>query len=285
MSNELVNIRTFRPFDTLPSLRIVATEQVESPSYHFEGKYRQSEVGCFFFQYTLSGYGIFKDSKGEHKVTSGHGFLCRNDDPNVAYWYPQDSSEAWEFIWFGCSGMETLKLVNELTDNFGSVYAIDKDSTLLQPFFSYQNMEGLHLDLDAASSARIVYDFLLGLLELSTPAASEDGHAIIAQKAMYYIRNNISEDINANDLANYLDLSREHFSRVFKEQTGSTPYQYILRQKMLRACRYLKETDMSQKEIARNIGYSSVENFSRSFTRFIKLSPGRYRKHGAPVLE
>lgn len=285
MINWIVRIRTFRPMAALPRLYTVASETRDDAAYHLEGRYRQSEEGAFFFQYTLSGEGAYRDARGEKRVRAGEGFLCRNADPEVGYWFPPDAPQPWSFIWFGFNGIILRDLVDELIRANGAVYALDREHSLLEPFFTYRNMNGLTLDMDAASSARLVYDFLLGLAELNQPAVSEDGHVILAQKAMRFVRENISRDINANELANFLDVSREHFTRVFHEQTGATPYQYILRQKMLRACRYLKETDLSQKEIAMRVGYGAVENFSRSFSRFMRLSPGSYRKHGNPFIE
>ncbi len=285
MNDWTVHIRTFRPISALPQVNIVACETRQSPDYHLDGRYRKAEEGRFFFQYTLSGTGYYRDANGEYHLRRGEGFLCRNSDESVAYGYPEGATEPWSFIWFGFIGNGAAELVESLNRSNGSIYSLDPEDALLEPFLSYKNMNGLTLDLNAASSARIVYDFLLGLVDMTMPDTTEDGHTIIAQKAMRYVRENISGDINANDISCYLDLSREHFTRVFKEQTGFTPYQYILRQKMLRACRYLKETDLSQKEIALKVGYSEVANFSRSFTRFVKLSPGNYRKHGNPTIE
>jgi len=77
-----------------------------------------------------------------------------------------------------------------------------------------------------------------------------------------------------------LGISREHLSRVFKEQTAQTPYQYLQRQKMLEACRLLKETRLTQKEVAFRMGYNVPAHFTRAFTRIMRLTPSRFRAVG-----
>jgi AraC-like DNA-binding protein len=86
--------------------------------------------------------------------------------------------------------------------------------------------------------------------------------------------------VNVSELADRLRVSREHLTRVFKEQTLRTPWQYILRQKMLHACRLLKTTQLTHKEIAFRLGYDTPAHFTRTFKHVLGMTPGRFRAVG-----
>lgn len=273
----------------------VAGEERRSPDYHFFGRFRQGETHCFF-QYTLAGYGAYRDSTGEYELEPGMGFLCRAANPLVEYYYPPKAQEPWNFIWIAFAGDAAITLTNELVGRFGPIFRLPLDSPILRQFSDYENTcagkselndfdAEINLELDSCSSGRMVSDFLLALGDSASGSYGEGSNALLVKRAQRIIRSESVQGINVTELARSLDISREHLSRVFREETGLSPYQYILRQRIFKACRLLKETQLSQKEIARMLGYNAVENFSRAFTRVMKHNPGDFRKYGAPPVE
>ncbi len=76
-----------------------------------------------------------------------------------------------------------------------------------------------------------------------------------------------------------LGVNSSHLSRLFKEKTGENFQSYLIRKKMMIASHML-ECKLSYKnsEIASATGYSDVQNFCRTFTKFYGLSPQQYRK-------
>ena len=73
-------------------------------------------------------------------------------------------------------------------------------------------------------------------------------------------------------------MSSSHFSRVFKQQTGFSPYDYILISRLNRAKYLLQVTDMTVASIAYEIGFNSESNFIYFFTENEGISPGKFRK-------
>lgn len=293
--NWFVPVRTLRPLPNYMRLSSVGYESRSSADYHFEGRFRSSDRHAFF-QFTLAGRGVFRDAAGEHDLSPGRGFLCRASDPGYEYYYPPQATEPWVFVWIAVDGQAALDLTAELVQRHGAVYELATDDPLLAPFLSMRNASGLLPDLrpngermpqelDAYASARLAGELLLGLGQSREISRAEDAHALLAHKAQRLIRDNLGQELNASQLAEALAVSREHLARVFREQTGDSPYAFIQRQKILRACRYLKESNLSQKEIAAMLGFTNLENFSRSFKRLMKLTPGEYRRHGALPVE
>ena len=85
---------------------------------------------------------------------------------------------------------------------------------------------------------------------------------------------------SAKSLATKLGASREHLSRVFRTQRGQTLARHMRQQRMLEACRLLKETSLTTKEIAARLGYTQPANFARLFRGILRLSPQEFRRHG-----
>ncbi|MFH1477826.1 MAG: AraC family transcriptional regulator, partial [Verrucomicrobiota bacterium] len=107
-----------------------------------------------------------------------------------------------------------------------------------------------------------------------------DAGFVLMRETRHLIRKHLRQFCNVKFLADKLSVSREHLSRVFKKQTAQTPLQYIMRQKMIEACRLIKETRLTQKEIAFEMGYDVPAHFTRSFKRVMRMTPSRFRAVG-----
>ena len=94
--------------------------------------------------------------------------------------------------------------------------------------------------------------------------------------AQEYIRQNIKEDLTLEKIAEYVHLSSSHFSRIFKKETGYSPYEYILLVRINKAKHLLRTTRKSVKEIAFAVGYRSESNFCNSFTQRVGVSPADF---------
>ncbi len=81
-------------------------------------------------------------------------------------------------------------------------------------------------------------------------------------------------------LAASLGLSATHFHRLFKEQTGLTPYQYHLQLRIERAKHMLQGTGLSIKQIALSLTFESPFHFSHAFKQKTGMSPSQWRQHG-----
>jgi AraC family transcriptional regulator len=78
-------------------------------------------------------------------------------------------------------------------------------------------------------------------------------------------------------LAREAKLSRYHFLRVFRELTGLTPHQYVLRARLRRAATQLISERMRVLDVALDCGFRDVSNFNHAFRREFGVSPKAYR--------
>lgn len=91
---------------------------------------------------------------------------------------------------------------------------------------------------------------------------------------------NIQRRITLTEMAEITNLSRNHFCRLFKTETGLPPLQYLTKVRMEKARHLLTTTFLSIKEIMGTLGYDvrSRGNFTDQFKRYFDLTPSKYRK-------
>ena len=81
----------------------------------------------------------------------------------------------------------------------------------------------------------------------------------------------------AEEMARALYMSRPYLSAKFKEETGETLTDFILKEKTEEAKRLLRYSDKSSTAIAAYLAFSSLSHFSRVFKKHAGLTPGEYR--------
>ncbi|MEM8642276.1 MAG: helix-turn-helix domain-containing protein [Cyanobacteria bacterium P01_G01_bin.54] len=92
-----------------------------------------------------------------------------------------------------------------------------------------------------------------------------------------YIDAHLDQNLRLESLAQLLDMSQFHFSRLFKQSLGLSPHQYLLQQRIERAKQLLKQTDQSILDIALAAGFNSHSHLSRQFRQWTGMTPKAYR--------
>ena len=95
--------------------------------------------------------------------------------------------------------------------------------------------------------------------------------------ALDYIRTNYAEDFYIESLAELCHLSPTHFRRLFLQQLGTTPLDFLHQVRIATSCSMLLTSSDSIAEVATAVGYSSLSCFNRHFLRFMGTSPSRWR--------
>ncbi len=279
------HFETISPMESLPCLRVVASEVQYSSEYYFAGKDRHREKHCLF-KYTLAGEGAFCDAGGRHRLLPGKGFLTRINDPATSYFFPPEAREEWTFLWLAFSGPAADSIVRDFTRRWGHLYDLAGNSQVISQLMAFSSAGSERKTLGALEGSVIVMNLFAELARCRESGGQQDPANLLVGRAQRAVTDNLAGDLNASGLADILDVSREHLSRVFQQHLKMGPYQYITRQRALRACRMLSETQFSAKEIAAQLGYPNPAQFSRSFKKIVGVTPGQFRSSGMllPVL-
>lgn len=95
---------------------------------------------------------------------------------------------------------------------------------------------------------------------------------------LYHLEHSFQQDFLISDLAAELDVSVNYLIKRFKEETGHTPRQFLLKKRLKHAAWLLVSTTLPIQEICLQSGISDANYFSRLFLREYGESPGQYRK-------
>ena len=112
------------------------------------------------------------------------------------------------------------------------------------------------------------------------PRQSTDSYASDHPKvalALRYIAESANRRIKVNDVANAVATNRRTLERKFREFTGRTISQEILRMRIERAKRLMMESDLSFKELSAELGYRNSDHFYKSFLRAEGQTPSSFR--------
>lgn len=96
-------------------------------------------------------------------------------------------------------------------------------------------------------------------------------------KAIAHVRERFAEEISMEELARLAGLSQRQLQRKFRGFFGVSPYEFILKTRLLAACHKLSETDLSLAEISNTCGFADQSAFSRHFRAQIGMTPRQYR--------
>ena len=83
--------------------------------------------------------------------------------------------------------------------------------------------------------------------------------------------------IGTKDIADHLNLSRSRFCHLFKDFTGTSPWNYIIARRIQHACTLLQK-GMSITDVCFECGFNDYAHFVKSFTKLVGISPGKYSK-------
>ena len=91
------------------------------------------------------------------------------------------------------------------------------------------------------------------------------------------IRQDGTGPLDWQDVSKSAAMSRFHFLRRFQRTFGTTPHQLLMRSRLERAGKLLRETDLSVTEICFEVGYESLGSFCTLFQQRMGCSPRAYR--------
>ena len=125
---------------------------------------------------------------------------------------------------------------------------------------------------------------MLGLLYSGQQAGltGDDQALLMIQKAIVKMQTELESGLNAQALARELNLSYSSFRHTFQQHTGSSPHQYLLELRLVRARNLLKQTALSVKEIAQQTGFKDEHYFCRYFKMKAGMTPGQWRSRSLP---
>ena len=98
------------------------------------------------------------------------------------------------------------------------------------------------------------------------------------KRVLEYIDANVGRNIALSELAGVVDMSLYYFAVLFRQSTGLSPHQYVLKQRVNRAKELLRNPKLSVLDVSISVGFEQQNNFARAFRRVIGISPTQFRR-------
>ena len=240
----------------------------------------------YLFHYCLSGTGtLYADNDRQEtntfQIKSGQGFMLF---PHQVCTYVADHEIPWEYVWVEFDGLrakETVEL-SGLNPNHPVYNARYKDisQTMKEEMLyivNHKNESPFHL-------IGHLYLFIDSLVRSSSSAQIDKGNSLrdfYIKEAISFIEQNFQNDISVEDIAASCGLNRSYFGKIFHENMGKTPQEFLISYRMTKAAELLKLTDLSVGDIGNAVGYPNQLHFSRAFKNVYGTSPRQWRyDHG-----
>lgn len=136
----------------------------------------------------------------------------------------------------------------------------------------------LHQISDPLQQERILWQ----ILALMTRAVSASPQSATTEpsisKAVAFIQRNLSRNITVSELAAECAMSERTLLRYFKREIAMPPLQYLVKLRIQRARERLSGHDVLVKEVASEVGFTSMSHFARSFRQHVGMAPNDYQK-------
>lgn len=239
-------------------------------TYHVERQYYNSYL--LIYVKAGSGYAYFNGRK--YLLEPDSVYLINGRLPH-AY----GSEPLMEIYWLHFDGQGIDKIYQYILQQFGPVIKSALLQTVLSPLIEL--VEGYKLDPDFPEpiASYIIHRILAELVVAAQKSSSANiTHNRQCQRVIRYIESHFSENLSIHDLAEYAKLSPYHFTRVFKEDTGYTPIEFLNGYRINQAKMMLKTTSLSVRDIAKKCGFQSTSYFSTCFKKRTGATPHVFRK-------
>jgi AraC family transcriptional regulator len=101
----------------------------------------------------------------------------------------------------------------------------------------------------------------------------------ILVRSIQYIDQHLYSALSLRDVAEYIKVTPQHLTKLFKQETGMPLYHYLQNKKIEEAKAIIRYTSKSFTSIANALGYSSIAHFSNAFKANTQMTPSEYRRN------
>lgn len=241
-------------------------------------------LDCHALVYISRGRGSFESRQSAKELIEAGQVIFLF--PGVWHRYRPDAETGWDEHWIGFDGDVARRWVeNKFFAARTPVFKPGQEEKWLTLFTELIAV----IKLNRPALQQVMAGFtaqMLGLLYSGQQAglAGDDQALLIVQRAIAKMQTEMESGLNAQALARELNVSYSSFRHTFQQHTGSSPHQYLLELRLVRARNLLTQTPLSVKEIAKQAGFEDEHYFCRFFKTKMGLTPGQWRVRSLPKL-
>ncbi|MRH41568.1 helix-turn-helix domain-containing protein [Aquibacillus halophilus] len=253
----------------------IGKEYRSNELYRWDGL-KRNETGRIVFQFTLDGEGAIRIGEQLFTLKKGQAFLVQIPSDHC-YYLPDDSSH-WEFIFITLYGQEALRYFSAITEKQGHILDLDTNARPVKHILHLLDKvqtTGIHHAYELSGYA---YTFLMECMQYFEHDQNKIEKLPVAiAKTIQFIEQHYQEDLTLTDMVEVSGLSKYHFTRLFHRTVKDTPIKYLTKIRMNHALELLQNKELTIEEVARTLGYTNANYFSKVFKNVLDVNPSEYR--------
>ena len=169
-----------------------------------------------------------------------------------------------------------IEFESELICNDIFSFSVKNSEKILKLFKELEYKRTLRKPMYEPESIRDTYSILLMLIQSIQKKYIPTEKRSKISPALDYIAKNYNTDIRNDDLAQLTGLFTVYFRKLFTDVVGTSPITYIHELRIKKAKEMLKSDYGSITDIAQSLGYLNIYDFSRTFKKYVGISPSKY---------
>lgn len=258
------------------------------------GRYHAHKQNEYEIHYFIEGSGHFLCNKTRYPISKGKLFLTGPLEFHSIIPEPHPTEISWYAFLFSLD--ETKEADQKLKASLNYALASKNTFQTVDTNFRFQFEDLFQLSRspkqsfkDAALSLLMSFlwrwfgqteELLSSENERNLKKQTRNGHIdkVHVEKALLYMQKQVRENVKVESIAKKVDLSSEHFIRIFKNYVHMTPGQYFTRLKIEGASGLLMSSNKNIGEISDWFGFENQFHFSKVFRKCTGMSPIEYRK-------
>lgn len=194
-------------------------------------------------------------------------------------YYQADEQDPWEYYWVGFNGMDAARLLKAAGISAEEpCFSFSQPQEVMDRMLAIYQANGSSLENEAEMVGYLYLFFSFMIRQ------SHSGKKVFRRQSQYldtatrFIERNYALPISVNEIAASAAISRSHLYRIFIQELGITPNEYLTQFRIANACDLLRSRDITVGEVAFSCGFSDPLYFSRVFKKAKGISPRAYAR-------
>jgi AraC-like DNA-binding protein len=228
--------------------------------------------------YVFQGEGEFESkTSGPRKIPPGSVILLF---PGEWHRYRPAWNIGWEEYWLAFAGPHAEEMAqNQFISAAEPVLNVGADETILHPFLqAIDRVRSEPIGYQQTIAVNVL-EVLAGSISAVRSQRTNRRAETVVRESRALLERHAEKLVNMEEIAVSFSMSEKHFRRIFKAQTGLSPYQYHLQVKIRRAMELLRGTNLAIKQISATLHFENQFHFSNAFKQKTGMSPSRWRSN------
>ena len=259
-----------RPVPAMPKVAYIGERHVADQSYRLRG--RKNPNAFATLKICIDGCAYFEEDGQKQLVWPGQAMLFASGNEQIAHGIATHASH---FDFYRISFYNANPIVHELNKRYGYVLPIPQSHSIVKRLLQFKNGLDHHMQMEGSESAELVWSLLSACARIFESNLPDNK---LTRECVDWIHAHVESKHTIADCAFDLEVSQEHLTRVFQENLGQTPGQFLHDERMRHGMQLLVNEQLPIKNVAVRCAYAHASHFSRAFKEHFGVSPSEVRK-------